>query len=565
MLKELSIKNFAIIDDLHIRFSNGLTILSGETGAGKSIIINAVNLLLGARASTKLIRTGAQTAELEALFQCNPNSPILRSLESHGFTAAEELLIKRTVSKNDLNRIYINGSLATIGLLNELTENLASISGQHAHQGLLKEDQQLLLLDQFGGLLPLRSRLQVIYNEILPLIDTLAQFHQKQRRQTEQIELLTFQRAEILDAAVDPGEDAHLEAERSRLKNAETLYQMVNSGIEELYSSQGAVVERLTEIRKSIEKAAAIDPDLSKTAENLNDAVFALEDIVAGLGSHLKMIRFDEARLEEVEARLDRLQKLKRKYGKSLDGIVAYLASIEEELADTGNLAEKINQTAARLEAAHSEFSRLAVALSAKRMAAAETFARAVEQELAELKMAHTKFQPAFRTIAKSPTASPYLCVDNHLAGESGIDRVAFMFAPNVGEALKPLSAIASGGELSRIVLALKAILARMDSVETVVFDEVDAGIGGGVAEVVGKKLSSLARTHQIICITHLPQIAKFGRHHFKISKGVVKNRTRTTIVPLDDKGRVTEIARMLGGEKITRATLDHASEMLND
>ncbi len=565
MLKELAIKNFAIIDDLKIRFSSGLTVLSGETGAGKSIIINAVNLLLGARASSKLIRTGAQTAELEALFHCDPDSPIAAALEDKGFEAAEELLIKRTISTSDLNRIYINGSLATMQLLNELTENLASISGQHAHQGLLKEEQQLLLLDQFGGLLPLRNRLLTVYQDLLPLIETLEQLTRRQHRQTEQIELLSFQRREIQDAAITPDEDILLEAERNRLKNAEALYQMVAGGIEALYSSQGAIIERLIEVKKDIEKAARIDPELAKTAGSLNDSAFTLEDTAAELGGYLKKIQFDELRLEEIEVRLDRLQKLKRKYGGSLNAIAECLASIENELTDIENLAEKIDRTTARLKKAHAELLQLATDLSNRRHAAAETFARAVEQELADLKMAHTKFELTFRTSSKTAAASPYLCAGERLVGETGMDRLTFMIAPNIGEALKPLSAIASGGELSRIVLALKAILAKIDSVETVVFDEVDAGIGGGVAEVVGKKLMSLARYHQIICITHLPQIAKFGDHHFKISKDVVKNRTRTTIVPLGKNDRVAEIARMLGGEKITRATLEHAGEMLKD
>ncbi len=565
MLKELSIRNFAIIDDLFIRFSDGLTILSGETGAGKSIIINAVNLLLGARASSKLIRTGSQTAELEALFLCDPKSRVCRALEKHGFTAGEALLIKRTIAKNDLNRIYINGSIATIQLLNELTENLASISGQHAHQGLLKEDQQLLLLDQFGGLLPLRSKVHTTYHEILPLIESLDKLHRKQNRQAEQKELFAFQRREIQDAAIIPDEDAHLETERSRLKNAEALFQIVSQTIDALYTSQGAVMERLIETKKNVEKAAQIDPGLVKTAENLSDAAFALEDTVTELRAYQKTIRFDDARLEEVEARLDLIQKLKRKYGGSLDAVFAYLASIENEIADIENLSEKIDHTTSQLEKLHKRLAELATDLSAKRKKAAATFSREVERELADLKMSHTRFELMFRCVAKNPAASPYLCAGDHLVAESGLDRLTFLIAPNVGEALKPLSAIASGGELSRIVLALKAILAKMDSVETVVFDEVDAGIGGGVAEVVGKKLLLLAGTHQIICITHLPQIAKFGDHHYKISKKVVNKRTRTAILPLDKKDRVAEIARMLGGEKITRATLEHASELLEN
>jgi len=564
MLRELSIKNFAIIDDLHICFSNGLTILSGETGAGKSIILNAVNLLLGSRATIQLIRTDAESAELEATFQIAFKSRVSEIMVQHGYNSSEELLIRRIISRNGRHRIYINGRLATIQLLNSITENLASISGQHEHQGLLKEEQQLLILDQFGGLVPLRKQVSKLFHEILPLITELKKLNAIKDRQSEHIELLEFQKKEIIQTSITPGEDSALEKERMRLKNGETLYQAVHGSIEALYNTQGAVVERLVEVRRNLDRVCQIDSELSSAAKGVADTTFQIEDIIEELRNYLKNIQIDEARLEDVEARLDILQKLKRKYGGSLDAVIAHLESIEHELSEVENISDKINATEAKLSELHSQLAKLALKLSEKRDHTAINLAKKLEMELTTLKMSQTQFQVFLRTISAGDKADPYLTIDGKAIDETGIDCASFLIAPNVGENLKPLAGIASGGELSRVVLALKAILAETESVETVVFDEVDAGIGGGVAEVVGKKLSFLARHHQVICITHLPQIAKFGDHHFKISKHVEQGRTITNIDPLGDEERIKEIARMLGGVEITRATIDHAREMLD-
>ena len=564
MLRELSIKNFAIIDDLHICFSDGLTILSGETGAGKSIILNAVNLLLGSRATAQLIRTDAESAELEATFQIAFKSRVSEIMVQHGYNSSEELLIRRIISRNGRHRIYINGRLATIQLLNSITENLASISGQHEHQGLLKEEQQLLILDQFGGLVPLRKRVSKLFHEILPLITELKKLNAIKDRQSEHIELLEFQRKEIIQTSITPGEDSVLEKERMRLKNGETLYQAAHDSIEALYNTQGAVVERLVEVRRNLDRVCQIDSELSSAAKGIADTTFQIEDIIEELRNYLKNIQIDETRLEDVEARLDILQKLKRKYGGSLDAVIVHLESIEHELSEVENISDKINATEAKLSELHSQLAKLALKLSEKRDHTAINLAKKLEMELTTLKMSQTQFQVFLRTISAGDKADPYLTIDGKTIDETGIDCASFLIAPNVGEDLKPLAGIASGGELSRVVLALKAILAETESVETVVFDEVDAGIGGGVAEAVGRKLSFLARHHQVICITHLPQIAKFGDHHFKISKHVEQGRTITNIDPLGDEERIKEIARMLGGVEITRATIDHAREMLD-
>ena len=564
MLQELSIKNFAIIDDIHMSFSEGLTILSGETGAGKSIIINAVNLLLGSRATANLVRTGCDAAELEAVFQIAISSKASDIMKKNGFEPEEGLLIRRVISKNTRHRIYINGRLATILQLSSITENLASISGQHAHQGLLKEDQHLLILDMFGGLIPIRDQVSRIFHDMLPLIQKLNDLKSLKNRQAEHHELLEFQQKEIIEASIQPGEDADLELERLRLKNRTYLAQAVQDSLDALYDSQGAAIERLVTIKQHLDKAAEIDTELSNAGKNLADTIYHLEDLSEELRIYLKKIEIDENRLDIVEARLDTLNKLKRKYGKSLDDVLSHLASIEREISEMDNMEDNISDFREKLSNAHNTLVSQAEKLSQKRKQAAISLAKKVEKELDTLKMPQTKFKVQLQSIPVDKHTNPYFTTGKKVINENGIDRATFLISPNIGEPLKSFSSIVSGGELSRVVLALKAILAKSEAVETIVFDEVDAGISGSVGEVIGKKLSSLARYHQIICITHLPQIAKFGDYHFRISKRVSNGRTKTSINLLSKKERVEEIARMLGGEKITQATLNHAHEMMD-
>jgi DNA repair protein RecN (Recombination protein N) len=563
MLKELSIRNFAIIDDLRISFEPGLTVLTGETGAGKSIVINAVNLILGSRAASEMIRTGAEAAELEALFEIRPDSAAGRAGDQMGYDLADGLLVRRVISRAEGNRVYINGRLATLQVLSAVTENLASISGQHAHQGLLKEDQHLLILDQFGSLMPQRAAVAALYREILPQLRHLKDLTERQAHQMQMSELLKFQCQEIQAAGVRPGEDRELEQERLRLKNAGTLYAAVNAGIESLYTGPGSAIERLTEVRRSLEKMGRIDSQLGPQSEACADIIYRIEDIVDRLRAYLKAVEINEERLEAVEARLDHLNRLKRKYGGSLETVIEMQAQSAGQLASIENIAVDIEAAKTRLNDLHSHLSNQVQGLSKKRKATAKRFQTEVAAELATLKMKGTAFGVLLTSPPADPQAERALTVKSCAVSESGIDRAVFTIAPNVGEALKPLAAIASGGELSRVVLALKSILAHSESVATIVFDEVDAGIGGAVAEVVGRKLVQLARHHQVLCITHLPQIAKFAHHHFRISKQVHDGRTHTTIQPLSADERTAEIARMLGGEKITAVTLEHARELL--
>ena len=563
MLQELAIRNFAIIDDLQIRFRSGMTILSGETGAGKSIVIQAVNLLLGSRASVGMIRTGAESAELEAVFRIGKNSPVARTMISQGYTPDDDLLIRRVISRNNRHRTYINGSLATINVLNAIVENLASISGQHAHQILLKKERHLEILDLYGGLDSLRSKVNDLYSAIQPMIAELNRLITIRDGRSEHLRLLAFQRDEILKSGITPGEDEQLEIKRQRLKHAEALHQAIYNSIEALYAMEGAAIERLADAEQCLEKARQIDPQLDNSAKKIAETALSVEDLTETLRSYLSTVKIDEAQLEAVEERLDTLIKLKHKYGGTLAAVMDHLETGEKELAKVENISENISALEIKINNQHHHLGESCRELSKKRTIVARRLAREVESQLVSLRMDNTRFKVELLTQPATVDTPPYLCVDGNLATENGIDQAMFMIAPNVGEVLKPLNEIASGGELSRVVLALKVILAGNDSVGTVVFDEVDAGIGGGTAEVVGRKLADLAKSHQVVCITHLPQIARFGNHHFRIDKEVTGGRTVTVIEPIDREQRVREIARMLGGEKITRKTIAHAREML--
>jgi DNA repair protein RecN (Recombination protein N) len=563
MLCELSIKNFAIIDDLTIDFKDGMTVFSGETGAGKSIILNAVNLLLGGRATAKMIRTGASSAELEAMFHITENTGTAAALKDQGYEASDDLLIRRIISQNDRHRIYINGKMATMQQLTEVTRDLAVIAGQHEHQRLLDESQHLMILDQFGGLLGLREKVDACFHEIIPLIQKLEHLTQSQLKQKEHIELLSFQKKEIQSADISPGEDDALKQERLRLKNAEILHQTAWGAAEALYGGDGAIAGKIGDIRKQIEKIAAIDPGLSDSAADLSEISFRLEDVGRRLQSYADGILFDERRLEEIDARLDFLNRLKHKYGQTLADVIRRFNDIETELAALENLTDTMAEVETQLADRRKELITLCVDLSEKRRASAKALTRKLEVELSLLKMPKTRADMEFIANIPFKTASPHLIHDGALMTETGAEQARFMISPNVGETLKPLSSIASGGELSRVILSLKTILSGPDA-STLIFDEVDAGIGGEAAEMVGKKLSDLADRHQVICITHLAQIAKFARHHYKISKQEGQGRTFTRISLLNNKDRLEETARMIGGATITEATRIHAKELLN-
>jgi DNA repair protein RecN (Recombination protein N) len=556
MLVQLTISNFAIIKHLEITLKPGLNILSGETGAGKSIIINAMNLILGGRASTDLIRSRCEEARVEALFTFPDNRILTEILSEQGIPFDDELLIKRTFFREGRNRILINGSMATLQMLSRLGAILISISGQHEHQLLLKPDNHLYLLDDFSGLSDERLELSEVYGRYESLEGRINLLEKEIHEIGQRQDLTQFQIDEIERAGFRPGEDEALAEEKKRLQHAEELLAIVSEGYQALYERNDSALSTISLIAKKMDKGAVMDNRLSSVREALNEIEVRLEDASLTLRDFLKIIYMDPQRLDEVAERLELLNRLKRKYGRTLEDVLKFKDGLASMMVDQDERRQKLDQLMKERLELEAEVMQRASVLSNKRKKAAGTLENAVEQELHHLHMQATRFQVRFEGAEETEDTIKEVRAD-------GIDRVEFMISPNVGEELRPLSKIASGGELSRITLALKTILARTASVETLIFDEVDSGISGATAEVVGKKLLSLAKYHQILCITHLPQIASQGQDHFLARKEVIAGRTQATILALGREERIQEIARLLGGQEITPRAVAHAEEML--
>lgn len=561
MLIQLSISNFAIIKHLEITLGPGLNILSGETGAGKSIIINAMNLILGGRASADLIRSGCKEAEVEALFTF-PENPFLKEMLSGlGFTFEGELLIKRTIFREGRNRIFINGSMATLQILSRLGSVLISISGQHEHQFLLKPDNHLYVLDDFGGLSHERHKLEEVFGSYQSLEKEVRKLEKAISEAAEKQDLTEFQIQEIERAEIAPGEDGALSEEKRRLQHAEELLEIVTEGYQSLYERHDSALSTMSQCIKRLEKGGEIAPALGSIRDSLAEIEVRLEDASFMLRDFQKTINLDPLRLEEVAERLELLNRLKRKYGPTLEDVFSFRDKLASGMYNLDEKREKLDQLTKERQALGAEVLDRAIELSKKRKKAAGVLEKAVEKELHLLHMEKTRFQARFDREGVGPEEPAGEGLEQ--MGAHGFDHVEFMMSPNVGEELRPLSRIASGGELSRIMLAVKTILARTASVETIIFDEVDSGISGATAEVVGEKLLSLAEYHQLLCITHLPQIATQGQVHFLVRKEVSGGRTHTTISELTPEERIREIARLLGGREITQRAVDHAKEML--
>ncbi len=556
MLTDLSIRNFAIIDELKISFPEGLTILSGETGAGKSIIIGAISLLLGERATADLIRSSEDSATVEAVFDVRGRPDIKDRLEAMGLPVEDELLIRRIVSRSGRNRVYVNGSMATLNALSTLSESLINICGQHEHQLLLNADSHIDLLDEFGGLLPARAEYTNLYENHQSLRLRLEELREVQKRRAEREDFLRFQLREIDAANLKPGEDEALQEEKKILAHAGRLQEIAEAAHAALYERQGSILAELDRIIGQVRELRRIDPDFRIAPEDLDAVAIQLEDTALALRDYVKKLPRDPARLDEVEGRLDFLNRLKRKYGGTLESILRTRESIEEELRGFETVAGDIERIAEQIQTREVQLRELATLLSRERAKTAAVLEKAINGEIRSLKMERARFKVMIDSPAVDGEAgTPFL--------SKGVDTVEFYLSTNVGEELKPLKRIASGGELSRIVLAMKKVLARTGSVGTVIFDEVDSGIGGATAEVVGRKLKDVSRHHQVICITHLPQIACFADGHYLVSKGVADARTKAFVRRLNDRERIEEIARMLGGVLVTDKTREHAREML--
>jgi len=549
MLTELVIRNFAIIDRLQVSFGPGFSVLTGETGAGKSIIIDAVGLLLGDRARPDLIRTGEEEASVEALIDLADRSDLQQVVAAAGFEPGDELVLRRLVSRSGKNRIFVNGSLATLAQLQPLAAQLVNIYGQHEHQSLLRSDNHLALLDRFAGLEGVLAAYQELYRRRREIEEHLQRLEAAERDRQQRIDLLAFQCREIAGAGLQPGEDEELARERLLLQHAERLAAATEGGYETLYGAQGAVCERLGAVAGELEGLAKIDPQLGLLADAVRGALYSLEDVAGQLRDRARRVAFEPGRQQQVEERLALLAGLRRKYGATPAEILEYHARAERELAELTDLDATRDGLVGELAAATAELCRAGEELSRRRREAAARLQAAVERELQELAMPKARFEVRLTGLEEP--------------GVRGLERGEFLLSPNPGEEAKPLARIASGGELSRLMLALKRAAPGGEAVPTVIFDEVDAGIGGVAASAVGEKLRGVAQTSQVLCITHLPQVAAYAERHYRVEKREDGGRTRTELVPLAGDERVREMARMLGGAKVTERTLEHARELI--
>lgn len=579
MIQELIIRNYALIDQLKVEFAPGLNILTGETGAGKSIILEAIGLVLGERGSPDLVKSGCSQAVVEAAIDIAENPAISDLISDLGFVAeadkadkadSETLILERQISANGKSRCHINGRLATLSALKDIGDLLVDIHGQHEHQSLFRVEKHLDLLDNFGKLNSLREKVSEKYSRIERLQKELEQLEADYKEKLRQKELFEFQLNELQQADLKAGEEEGLIAERKVLSNVETLYEKAVSAYEKIFGSESSdisILDLLRGISNEFSKLIEIDKSLVEVAFRIGSALYELEDISASIRSYADSIEFEPNRLEQIETRLDLIYKLKRKYGDSITEIINYKKRLERDLELLSVNSTKIEDIKVQLNRELEAAKALAFELSTERQKVAKRLELAMEKELETLGMAKTRFKVLMSQkesengIIKSDSNSNSNSKRFELA-INGIDQAEFLIAPNVGEPLKPLAKIASGGEISRIMLALKTVLASSDQLPTLIFDEIDTGIGGHTAEVVGKKLKELSKLHQVICITHLPQIASLAEAHYLIRKRVVGDKTKVEAAHLDKEARVQELARMLGGKKITQIALAHAKEL---
>jgi DNA repair protein RecN (Recombination protein N) len=552
MLQQLVIRDLAIISGLDISFQAGLNVLTGETGAGKSIIIGALELVLGAKASADLVRAGADRAVVDAVFDLSRAPHAADALRNMGFDADEELLVvSREVSAAGRSSSRIGGRPASATQLREIGEILVDLHGQHEHQSLMSPSKHIAILDDWAGseVDAARARSIDLWRSIGETGAELAEVERDARERARTMDLLAFQVQQIEAAELAPGEDAALEQERKRLANSERLAAAALA-VESLLQGDdaGGILTSLALASREAATAADIDASLADAATSLDSARFELEEVARTLSQYRDAIEHDPHRLEQVNERLDMLRSLERKYGDTVEDVLAFLAAARSKLDDLSSADERSEELGRRLAKLRDEHGRVCAELTAARTRAAEAFAAAVEAELAELAMQRTRFQVQIE--AGSP-------------GPAGADRVEFLIATNPGEPLRPLTRIASGGEISRVMLAIKSAMARQDPLPTMVFDEIDVGVGGRTAAVIGDKLFALSRHAQVLCITHLPQIAGQGDRHLAIVKSEFDGRADVTVTGLKPEERVREIVRMLGGSDTSETVERHARELL--
>ena len=561
MLRFMRIRDFALIRELEVEFGRGLNLLSGETGSGKSILVDALGLLLGARASTEMVRTGSDQAIIEGVFALESAGYLLGILNDAGIAPEDELLlIRREIFSNGRNRVFINNTLVTLTLLKTVGDSLADIHGQNDHQALLHVNAQLEFLDSYGNHGNLAQEVEDCYGRLQEMARRLKSIQIDEQDRLRKIDILQFQLDEIRRAQPGLHEKEELEAEKSVLSNSERIFSLANEIYSRLYDSDQSLVGQSNRISRMLAELGGFDSRWGAHREALAETIYNLEDLALFARDYTAGMDFSPERLEVVEQRLALLERLAGKYGHSMAEILQYADKCEHELEDLNSLEDRLKDLETQFEAELKQYQARAAKLSEKRQKAARQLERELKRELQTLSMEKTKFVVQFQPLESSRTGAT---IPAHY-GTRGIDRVEFLVSPNLGEELKPLARTASGGELSRIVLALKSLCSGADTSKTLVFDEVDVGIGGRVAEVVGRRLRSVSSGNQVLCVTHLPQIAAYATHHYTVRKEAVGSRTETSVQRLNEAERVQELARMLGGETITETTRRHAREMLD-
>ena len=554
MLAELAIKNIAIIESVTVSFQKGFTVLTGETGAGKSIIIDSIHLLVGGRGSSDFVRHGADKAEIEGLFLIEDDHPAIAKCSEFGIEIEEGmLLLKRDIYPSGKSVCRVNGKLVTITILREIGRTLVDIHGQHDNQEMLDDKSHLRLLDEFGGkeIYPALNEYQSIYREYVKIKKDLASLNENEQMMAQRLDLLKFQLNEITNAQLKIGEDEQLLTEKKKLTNFEKLFSSLNTTYEALQGEQKGL-DWVGLALSNLDEAQTIDEELKEIYSIVSNSYYQLEDIVHTLRDKLDELEYDPNRLNEIENRLNIIHQMKRKYGDSIEAILEYCAKIDDEIEMITNRESHIETLNKKLVSIEKDLLVEANHLTSLRKNAAEKLTEAIHKQLKDLYMDKTVFEVKFFE------------QDNIEFQPDGIDKIEFYMSTNPGEPLKPLAKIASGGELSRIMLALKTIFSQHQGVTSIIFDEVDTGVSGRVAQAIGEKIYRISVNSQVLSITHLPQVAALCDHHFFIRKEIKENRTITSIQQLSECERIEEIARMISGSHITTATEEHAKELLD-
>ncbi len=565
MIRCLHIRDLAIIREATLELGRGLNLLTGETGAGKSIVVDALTLALGGRSGPEMIRDGAERASIEAEIDLEGNAAALAFLAERGLAAEEDRIVaRREIAAQGKSRAFLGGTLVSSSDLRALAALLVDLHGQHQHQTLLMPASHRALLDRHAGLEADLGPMADVTRDLRDTTSRLLSMRDGAQRVAQRIDMLRFQIQEIDAAAVRPDERAALRTERDLLRNAGHILKTSVAAYEALYDGDTSALARLSLGIRAVRELARFDPALEESLVRAETAQADLQEMALQLRGFPARLEVDPGRLEAIEDRLHGLENLLRKYSPGGDeaGILAHRAAAEEELSQLTGEGGSVSDLETRLEALRKRARELATALSRARKGAAAALEKKVEQELRDLAMERTRFAVDFR-VQESPGSGILVEGQEVAVDAAGCDVVEFLLSANEGEAMRPLAAVASGGELSRIMLALEVVLRRDAVARTLVFDEVDAGVGGAAATAVGRKLKSLARIHQVICVTHLPQIASCADRHVLVSKRAARGRTEVVLEPLDDRGQVRELARMLAGSQVTPAALRHAAELL--